>query len=165
RECGNGQARWRPRAANPLRVPTSVTRAPAVLRRIERNRDLNAFICADPVASGRGLVVGVKDNVDVRGMPTTAGGRHLSSEPCRFDADCVRRLRDPGFAIVGKTNLYEYAMGATSRNEHYGDVRNPRDQRRDAGGSSSGSAAAVAAGLCDAALGTDTLGSVRIPAA
>jgi len=107
----------------------------------------------------------VKDNIDVRGMPTTAGGRHLPSAPVERDAECVRRLRDAGCVLIGKTNLYEYAMGATSRNEHHGDVRNPRDVRRDAGGSSSGSAAAVAAGLCDAALGTDTLGSARIPAA
>ena len=119
----------------------------------------------DPGASGRGPIVAVKDNIDVRGMPTTAGGRHLPAGPRRADAPCVARLRAAGCVIVGKTNLYEYAMGGSSRNEHYGDARNPRDVRRDAGGSSSGSGAAVAAGLCDAALGTDTLGSVRIPAA
>jgi aspartyl-tRNA(Asn)/glutamyl-tRNA(Gln) amidotransferase subunit A len=77
----------------------------------------------------------------------------------------VRRLRAAGCAIVGKTNLYEYALGGTSENPHHGNVLNPRDLDRDAGGSSSGSAAAVAAGMCDAALGTDTLGSVRLPAA
>ena len=163
------------------------------LRRIEELRTINAFvyvvgratrdslprsesISLEPVAShggerrrdellGQGLVVAVKDNIDVRGMPTTAGGRHLSPDPRTRDAECVRRLRATGCAIVGKTGLYEYAMGGTSRNEHYGDVRNPRDPARDAGGSSSGSAAAVAGGLCDAAVGTDTLGSVRIPAA
>jgi aspartyl-tRNA(Asn)/glutamyl-tRNA(Gln) amidotransferase subunit A len=135
------------------------------LRRIDELRAMNAFVFVDRNASGDGLVVAVKDNIDVRGMPTTAGGRHLPTEARRRDAECVRRLRAAGCVIVGKTNLYEYAMGATSRNEHYGDVRNPRDLSRDAGGSSSGSAAAVAAGLCDAALGTDTLGSVRIPAA
>lgn len=109
--------------------------------------------------------IAVKDNIDVRGMPTTAGGRHLDRAPRTRDAECVRRLRHAGCVFVGKTNLFEYAMGGTSRNPHYGDVRNPRDLRRDAGGSSSGSGAAVAAGLCDAALGTDTMGSVRIPAA
>lgn len=119
----------------------------------------------DRAARGRGPIVAVKDNIDVRGMPTTAGGRHLPSAPRPRDADCVRRLRAAACVLIGKTNLYEYAMGATSQNEHFGDVRNPRDLRRDAGGSSSGSAAAVAAALCDAALGTDTLGSVRIPAA
>lgn len=130
-----------------------------------RNADLNAFLFRDPDAPRRGMRIAVKDNIDVRGMPATAGGRHLPASPRTRDAACVARLRDAGCAIVGKTNLYEYAMGATSRNEHHGDVRNPRDLARDAGGSSSGSAAAVAAGLCDAALGTDTLGSVRIPAA
>jgi aspartyl-tRNA(Asn)/glutamyl-tRNA(Gln) amidotransferase subunit A len=135
------------------------------LRRTGERRAINAFVFVDKNVSGSGLVVAVKDNIDVRGMPTTAGGRHLPMEARQRDAECVRRLRAAGCAIVGKTNLYEYAMGATSRNEHYGDVRNPHDPARDAGGSSSGSAAAVAAGLCDAALGTDTLGSVRIPAA
>jgi aspartyl-tRNA(Asn)/glutamyl-tRNA(Gln) amidotransferase subunit A len=108
--------------------------------------------------------IAVKDNIDVRGMPTTAGGRHLDPAARARDAECVRRLRAAGCVFVGKTNLFEYAMGGTSRNPHYGDVRNPHDLRRDAGGSSSGSAAAVAAALCDAALGTDTMGSVRIPA-
>ena len=136
------------------------------LRRIHELRAINAFVFVDPSASGKaGLVVAVKDNIDVRGMPTTAGGRHLSTEARQRDAKCVRRLRAAGCAIVGKTNLYEYAMGGTSENPHYGNVLNPRHPDRDAGGSSSGSAAAVAAGMCDAALGTDTLGSVRLPAA
>jgi aspartyl-tRNA(Asn)/glutamyl-tRNA(Gln) amidotransferase subunit A len=122
-------------------------------------------VFVDHAASGRGLVIAVKDNIDVRGMPTRAGGRHLGADPRTRDAECVRRLRAAGAAIVGKTGLYEYAMGGTSANPHYGDVRNPAAPGRDAGGSSSGSAAAVAARMCDAALGTDTLGSVRIPAA
>jgi aspartyl-tRNA(Asn)/glutamyl-tRNA(Gln) amidotransferase subunit A len=134
-------------------------------RRIDTRADLRAFVFVDRDARGRGPIVAVKDNIDVRGMPTQAGGRHLPSAPRTQDAECVRRLRAAGCLLIGKTNLYEYAMGGTSRNEHFGDVRNPRSPRRDAGGSSSGSAAAVAAGLCDAALGTDTLGSVRIPAA
>ena len=129
-----------------------------------RAPDLRAFIYLARDVPERGLHIAVKDNIDVRGMPTTAGGRHLDPAPRARDAECVRRLRVAGCVFVGKTNLYEYAMGGTSHNEHYGDVRNPRDLRRDAGGSSSGSGAAVAAGLCDAALGTDTLGSVRIPA-
>jgi aspartyl-tRNA(Asn)/glutamyl-tRNA(Gln) amidotransferase subunit A len=136
-----------------------------VLARIDARRALNAYLYVDEHATGRGLVVAVKDNIDVRGMPTTAGGRHLPSAPRTRDAECVRRLRAAGCVLVGKTNLYEYAMGGTSHNEHFGDVRNPRGTERDAGGSSSGSAAAVAAELCDVALGTDTLGSVRIPAA
>ena len=136
------------------------------LARIDELRAINAFVFVDRDAAGTaGLVVAVKDNIDVRGMPTAAGGRHLSTEYATRDAECVRPLRAAGCAIVGKTNLYEYAMGGTSENPHHGDVLNPRDRRRDAGGSSSGSAAAVAAGMCDAAIGTDTLGSVRLPAA
>jgi len=134
------------------------------VKRTPRDR-LNAFVFVDAAARGRGPRLAVKDNIDVRGMPTTAGGRHLPTAPRTRDAECVRRLRAAGCVFVGKTNLYEYAMGGTSHNEHFGDVRNPHDTARDAGGSSSGSAAAVAARLCDAALGTDTLGSVRIPAA
>ena len=134
------------------------------MRRAARDR-VNAFVFRDASARGRGTRLAVKDNIDVRGMPTRAGGRHLPESAVPRDAECVRRLRAAGFVIVGKTNLYEYAMGASSHNEHYGDVLNPRDVTRDAGGSSSGSAAAVAAGLADVALGTDTLGSVRIPAA
>ena len=141
------------------------SRSSRAARRLEARADLRAFVFVDDQADGRGPIVAVKDNIDVRGMPTLAGGRHLPSTPRPRDAECVRRLRDAGCLLIGKTNLYEYAMGGTSRNEHFGDVRNPRGARRDAGGSSGGSAAAVAAGLCDAALGTDTLGSVRIPAA
>ena len=80
-------------------------------------------------------------------------------------AEAVRRLEDAGYAIVGKTNLHEFAYGITSENEHYGDVVNPLDRARIPGGSSGGSAAALAAGLCDAALGTDSAGSIRLPAA
>jgi aspartyl-tRNA(Asn)/glutamyl-tRNA(Gln) amidotransferase subunit A len=145
-------------------VPVTA-RVARALSRIDERADLNAFVFIDRGARGRGPVVAVKDNIDVRGMPTTAGGRHLPPEASRADAECVRRLRQAGCVVIGKTGLYEYAMGGSSRNVHFGHVRNPVDPRRDAGGSSSGSAAAVAAGLCDAALGTDTLGSVRIPAA
>jgi Asp-tRNA(Asn)/Glu-tRNA(Gln) amidotransferase A subunit family amidase len=77
----------------------------------------------------------------------------------------VRRLEKAGYAVVGKTNLHEFAYGITSENEHYGDVLNPLDRGRIPGGSSGGSAAALAAGLCDAALGTDSAGSIRLPAA
>jgi aspartyl-tRNA(Asn)/glutamyl-tRNA(Gln) amidotransferase subunit A len=77
----------------------------------------------------------------------------------------VRRLEETGYAVVGKTNLHEFAYGITSENEHYGDVINPLDRTRIPGGSSGGSAAALAAGLCDAALGTDSAGSIRLPAA
>jgi aspartyl-tRNA(Asn)/glutamyl-tRNA(Gln) amidotransferase subunit A len=78
---------------------------------------------------------------------------------------CVTRLEEAGYTVVGKTNLHEFAYGVTSENPHYGWVGNPLDETRIAGGSSGGSAAALAAGLCDVALGTDSAGSVRIPAA
>jgi Asp-tRNA(Asn)/Glu-tRNA(Gln) amidotransferase A subunit family amidase len=80
-------------------------------------------------------------------------------------ADAVKRLEAAGYAVVGKTNLHEFAYGITSENPHYGDVVNPIDRSRIPGGSSGGSAAALAAGLCDAALGTDSAGSIRLPAA
>jgi Asp-tRNA(Asn)/Glu-tRNA(Gln) amidotransferase A subunit family amidase len=80
-------------------------------------------------------------------------------------AEAVARLERAGYAVVGKTNLHEFAYGITSENEHFGDVVNPLDRSRIPGGSSGGSAAALAAGLCDAALGTDSAGSIRLPAA
>jgi len=82
------------------------------LRRIDERRDLGAFLFVNRDASGRGPVVAVKDNI-VRGMPTTAGGRHLPSAPAERDAECVRRLRDAGCALIGKTNLYERRALAT----------------------------------------------------
>lgn len=107
----------------------------------------------------------VKDLVDVKGTVTTAGGTILPPEPMTEDAELVRALREHGCAVVGKTNLHEFAFGVTSRNPHYGDVLNPRDPTRIAGGSSGGSAVAVATGMCDWAIGSDTGGSIRIPAA
>lgn len=112
-----------------------------------------------------GLPVGVKDLIDVGGQPTTAGSPILEGNLARTDAPVVRALRGAGAVLVGKTNLHEFAFGVTGVNPHHGTVRNPRAIDRIAGGSSSGSAAAVAAGFCPAALGTDTGGSVRIPAA
>ena len=106
----------------------------------------------------------VKDLIDVAGMVTTGGGVILPSTPAARDAPCVRLLREAGGWVIGKTNLHEWALGPTSSNPHYGAVHNPHDVERVAGGSSGGSAAAVAAGLCDWAIGTDTGGSIRIPA-
>ncbi len=132
-------------------------------RRIEEISDLNAFICLTDETEGE-PVIAVKDLIDVRGVPTTGGGIILPKTPARRDAHVVALARAAGFGIVGKTNLHEWAYGASSANPHYGVVRNPRDPSRSAGGSSSGSAAAVAAGACDWAMGTDTAGSIRIPA-
>lgn len=132
-------------------------------RRILERADLNAFISVSS-EEGTGTVVAVKDLVDVAGMVTTAGGVILPREPAVEDAPVIRRLRQEGCVIVGKTNLHEFAYGVTSVNPHYGAVRNPHDVERVAGGSSGGSAVAVAAGMCDWAVGSDTGGSIRIPA-
>lgn len=114
--------------------------------------------------TGDGPLVGVKDLVDVSGTATTAGGIILPAEPVREDAVLVTEMRRHGCVVVGKTNLHEFAFGVTSRNPHYGDVLNPHDPGRVAGGSSGGSAVAVATGMCDWAVGSDTGGSIRIPA-
>jgi len=108
--------------------------------------------------------VGVKDVIDVAGMPTTAASRILDRVPER-DAECVARLRAAGATIVGKLNTHEFAFGALTNSPHFGPARNPWDPSRTTGGSSGGSGAAVAAGLVELALGTDTAGSIRIPAA
>jgi aspartyl-tRNA(Asn)/glutamyl-tRNA(Gln) amidotransferase subunit A len=102
--------------------------------------------------------------IDVAGMPTTAASKVLYREPAR-DAECVARLRAAGATIVGKLNTHEFAFGALTNSPHFGPALNPWDRARTTGGSSGGSGAAVAAGLVDLALGTDTAGSVRIPAA
>lgn len=107
----------------------------------------------------------VKDNIDVAGLPTTAGTPSLDRNLPVQSASVVRRLVDAGALAVAKTNMHELALGVTSNNPTFGPVRNPADRVRTAGGSSGGSAAAVAAGSVPFALGTDTGGSVRIPAA
>ncbi len=111
-----------------------------------------------------GIPLAVKDLVDMQGVPTTAGSRILVGHVATEDATVVARWRASGAVILGKLNLHEFALGATSVNPHYGPVRNPWDAERIAGGSSGGSGAAVAASLCLGALGTDTGGSIRIPA-
>jgi aspartyl-tRNA(Asn)/glutamyl-tRNA(Gln) amidotransferase subunit A len=132
-------------------------------RRIRDRRELNAFISLSD-ERGSGPAVAVKDLVDVKGMVTTAGGIILPKVPAAEDAPVIRRIRETGCVIVGKTNLHEFAFGVTSVNPHYGAVLNPQDPSRVAGGSSGGSAAAAAANLCDWAIGSDTGGSIRIPA-
>jgi aspartyl-tRNA(Asn)/glutamyl-tRNA(Gln) amidotransferase subunit A len=111
-----------------------------------------------------GVPLAVKDNIDVNGMPTAAGIAAYASRIAQRDAACVARLRERGAVLLGKTLMDEAALGAVGDNPHFGRCHNPHRHGYTAGGSSSGSAAAVAAGLCAAALGTDTLGSVRIPA-
>jgi aspartyl-tRNA(Asn)/glutamyl-tRNA(Gln) amidotransferase subunit A len=122
----------------------------------------NAFLHREDVEGD--WRVGVKDVIDVAGMPTTAASKVLHRVPDR-DAECVARLRAAGATIVGKLNTHEFAFGALTNSPHFGAALNPRDPERTTGGSSGGSGAAVAAGLVDLALGTDTAGSIRIPAA
>ncbi len=125
----------------------------------------------DEVAGGRwrgplhGVPVAVKDLLAMRDTVTTSGSRILAEHVTGHDAAAVEHLRAAGAVIVGKTRLSEFAYWPGSTNPHYGPTPNPRDPTRDAGGSSSGSAAAVARGMVYAALGTDTGGSIRIPAA
>ncbi len=112
-----------------------------------------------------GLPVGIKDLIDVAGVPCTAGSKFFSESNPAEDALVVQKLKLSGAVILGKTNTHEIALGVTGVNPHYGAVKNPWDTSRITGGSSSGSAAAVASGMCLAAIGTDTGGSIRIPAA
>ena len=162
--------------------PTELARA--VLERIERH---DAALAAHVTVSGdralaeaaraeaeiaaghirgplHGVPIGLKDLFDTADLRTTAGSKILAAHVPDRDAAIVERLREAGTVLVGKHNLHEFAYGTTSDNPHYGPCRNPWDLSRVAGGSSGGSAAALAAGLCFLAPGTDTGGSIRIPA-
>jgi aspartyl-tRNA(Asn)/glutamyl-tRNA(Gln) amidotransferase subunit A len=131
---------------------------------------LNAFLATDREARGStdgvlaGVPVAVKDNLATLTMPTTCGSRMLEGYVSPFEATAIRKLRAAGAAIIGKTNMDEFAMGSSNENSAYGPVRNPRDRARVPGGSSGGSAAAVASGVVRIALGSETGGSVRQPA-
>lgn len=157
----------------------------AFLERIEQlNPKLNAYITVTAESARaearvaeqeiarkhyRGLLHGIpialKDNIHTRGVRTTAGSKVLADFVPAEDATVAARLREAGAILLGKTNMHEFAYGVTSENPFYGPVRNPWDTSRIPGGSSGGSAAAIAAGLCCASLGSDTGGSIRIPAA
>ena len=126
--------------------------------------EVDARVAAGESLPLAGLVAAVKDNIDAAGFATTAGSRSFAYRPER-DATAVARLRAAGAVVIGKTNLDQFATGLVGTRSPYGAVRNAWDPERISGGSSSGSAVAVALGIVDLALGTDTAGSGRVPAA
>lgn len=125
----------------------------------------DALVHRHPLGPLHGVPLAVKDLFFEAGLPTTAGSRVLQDFVPREDGTVIRRLKEAGAVLLGRLNLHELAYGVTNENPHFGPVRNPWRLSRIAGGSSGGSAAAVAASLCLASLGTDTGGSIRIPAA
>ena len=130
-----------------------------------RDPELNAFLRTVDEANGTSVPIALKDLVSTKGIETTAGSRILEGYVPLYDATVARRCREAGLSVLGKTNMDEFAMGSSGENSAYGPTRNPWDPTRVPGGSSSGSAAAVAAGLAPWALGSDTGGSIKQPAA
>jgi len=130
-----------------------------------RDPQLHAFLHVNRDAAGEGMPIAIKDNIVTTDMPTTCASHILGDFISPFDATVIARLRQQGAALIGKTNLDEFAMGSSTEHSAFGPTRNPWDPNCVAGGSSGGSAAAVAARMVPAALGSETGGSVRQPAA
>lgn len=150
-------------ARNPvLNAFITVTADQALAQAREADREIAARGPRGPL---HGIPISFKDLIDVAGVPTTAASRVLRDYVAAADAPIVARLREAGAVFLGKTNLHEFAFGTTSEDSAYGPVRNPHDPARSPGGSSGGSAAAVMDGQGHASIGTDTGGSIRIPAA
>lgn len=123
------------------------------------------WVRGEGIGKLHGIPIAVKDNINTAGVRTTSGSRIHGDYIPEQDATVIRKLKEAGAIIMGKLNLHEYACGVTTVNPHTGNTLNPLDVQRTAGGSSGGSAAALAAGMAIATLGTDTAGSVRIPSA
>jgi len=130
-----------------------------------RDGEIHAYLHVLEQPSGEGVPIAFKDLISTRGVATTAGSRILAGYVPVFDATVASRCREAGLDLLGKTNMDEFAMGSSTENSAYGPTRNPWDPGRVPGGSSGGSAAAVAAGLAPWALGSDTGGSIKQPAA
>ena len=131
----------------------------------ERDPELHAYLCTVDEPAGDGVPIALKDVISTRGVETTAASKILAGYKPVFDATVAARCKDAGLPLLGKTNLDEFAMGSSTENSAYGPTRNPWDPGRVPGGSSGGSTAAVAAGLAPWALGSDTGGSIKQPAA
>jgi len=150
------------RTLNPLlNAYLAITEDSAVAAARKAEREITKGNYRGPL---HGIPFSIKDNIAVKGVTTTAGSKILSDWVPDVDATVVEKLKEAGVVILGKTNMHEWAKGSNSINPFYGTSRNPWDTTRVPGGSSGGSAVAVAAGLCLASLGTDSAGSVRNPA-
>ena len=153
------------------RIQTEQPRLNAFITIMEDEARRQARALDEELASGRdrgplhGVPVTVKDIFDVKGTPTTAASRVRDRRPAERDAPAIAHLRQAGAVFIGKTNLHEFAFGTTNEDSAFGPVRNPFDVTRSPGGSSGGSAASLAAGIGLATIGSDTGGSIRIPAA